>query len=774
MLKHFLNNSVHKFSEKTRFFSNTNLYYSTKNLVPVLHDAIYVEKLNINTVVGKNLWNIKTKQRMQVSLQYSTDFTKSSDQDDLSNTLNYAVLSKGIMVHLENNSYDNIFQLNKNLVKYLENNYGSSGKKIDITLDTTLLESHIRTNSVTLRYDTKKGTTIVIKNLRVLTYIGVFTFERLQKQYMDLELHISLKKDFEKEDNELNSVYDKFDIHKLVYSVVNFLESSNFKTVETLVNDTSNVIMAEDKAGIISKTKVKVIKPQAILQCETGVGVSCIRTPENFTLIKKTINKNEPVTQESDFNLPIPATKLPPKGGKFKVYLSLGTNQGDKLANIQTAINFLQKIPEISKILKVSSIYKSMPMYFTDQSQFYNLALSLETTLQPIELLKKLKEIEYDVLHRVKLFDNGPRPIDLDIIYYMHNGKHILVNDPTLIVPHKLMLERGFVLLPLTEILDIDDSVHPVSFEPVQNQLEQIRKENGLDLERVTPLDIGKEIEWHKGKTNIMNIVNVTSDSFSDGSVDPSEFISKLETLKKTVGGNIVDIGGCSTNPKSIEQISEKEEIERINSIINLVDREHFIVSLDSYRINVIENFIEKIDIINDIGFDFYGKVDRLSELLVKYPGKCYILNHVPGNSIHELKKIETSKAKADPKISEIVANDLLKKFNYLLSKGVNASQIILDPGIGFGKKTKENFGLIKNFKKNWNEISNEYKDIPVLFGYSRKRFLNIGDESLTPVERDFEGCILLTEIARQSNVMVRTHNIDLTNRTLAILKKLE
>lgn len=768
MFKHLI--TKWRFSPGRRqvlFLSHLNSY-STQNAAKILDDCIHIEKLNINTVVGNNLWNMNTKQRMQVSLHYKTDFSKSSDQDDLSNTLNYAVLSKGIMAHLESNSYNNIFQLNKNLVHYLESNHNKTDKPIAMKLDTTLLEAHLRSNSITVSYDSAKGNTIVVKNLRVLTYIGVFTFERQQKQFMDLELLLSLN------DVAEDSGYDGVDVGKIVYAVVNFLENSNFKTVEALVNDTANVVFSQCEGSIISQAKVKVIKPQAILQCETGVGVSCVRSSEDFTA---PMDHPDVQPQLSAFNLPIPTTDLPPPGSTFKVYLSIGTNQGDKLANIQSAIEHLKNIPGITKILKVSSIYKSKPMYYLDQSQFYNLALSLETTLAPIQLLKKLKEIEYDVLHRVKLFDNGPRPIDLDIIYYIHEGKHILVNDPTLIIPHKLMLERGFVLLPLSEILDGamngEDAIHPVSFEPVQNQLKQICDEGALGLERVTPLDAGKEISWGEGKTNVMSIANVTADSFSDGSVSPSAFVEKLNELEE-LGGFLVDVGGCSTNPKSLLQVNEIEEIQRISSVIDYIDREKFIVSLDSYRINVIEHFIGKIDIINDIGFAFFDKADRIAKLLVENPGKCYILNHTPGNSVKELKEIEKLKTSPDPKISEVVATDLLNKFNYLLSKGVNPSQIILDPGLGFGKAGEENFNLINNFKATWNSISLQFKDIPVLFGYSRKRFLNSKTRDLSPADKDLEGCMLLASISKQNNSMVRTHNLDFTNRALDVLKKLK
>lgn len=127
-----------------------------------------------------------------------------------------------------------------------------------------------------------------------------------------------------------------------------------------------------------------------------------------------------------------------------KVYLSLGSNIGDRISNIEKAI---KKIRKISKIISISSFYISEPMYFKKQPYFINCALEIETKLTPTELLERILLIEKK-LGRKRKFKNGPRTIDIDIIYY----EDIIINEKNLNIPHPKRLERAFVLKPILEI----------------------------------------------------------------------------------------------------------------------------------------------------------------------------------------------------------------------------------------------------------------------------------------------------------------------------------
>ena len=127
-----------------------------------------------------------------------------------------------------------------------------------------------------------------------------------------------------------------------------------------------------------------------------------------------------------------------------QVYLSLGSNVGDRQAYLGKAIERLQTK---GRIVSVSSFYETEPVEFTDQSWFLNCAVSLETTEMPEELMATIFEIEQE-LGRQRVQPKGPRTIDIDILLI---GDKV-IDSPELTVPHPAMHERRFVLAPLAEI----------------------------------------------------------------------------------------------------------------------------------------------------------------------------------------------------------------------------------------------------------------------------------------------------------------------------------
>ena len=127
-------------------------------------------------------------------------------------------------------------------------------------------------------------------------------------------------------------------------------------------------------------------------------------------------------------------------------YIGLGSNLGDRLANINKAIEYLKENQDIT-VERVSSIIETEPQGGPPQGKFLNAVVKIKTTLKPKELLKVLQNIE-EKLGRVRTIKNGPRTIDLDILLY-GNEK---IDEPDLKVPHPRMGERSFVLGPLLEI----------------------------------------------------------------------------------------------------------------------------------------------------------------------------------------------------------------------------------------------------------------------------------------------------------------------------------
>lgn len=130
------------------------------------------------------------------------------------------------------------------------------------------------------------------------------------------------------------------------------------------------------------------------------------------------------------------------------VYLGIGSNLGNRRANINKAIAKLKHIAGV-KITKTSKIIETQPQGGPPQNKFLNGVIEIETSLMPFKLLSQLKKIEKE-LGRVKSAVNGPRVIDLDILTF---GK-MRINTPRLKIPHPRMYEREFVMKPLKELLE--------------------------------------------------------------------------------------------------------------------------------------------------------------------------------------------------------------------------------------------------------------------------------------------------------------------------------
>lgn len=126
-------------------------------------------------------------------------------------------------------------------------------------------------------------------------------------------------------------------------------------------------------------------------------------------------------------------------------YLSLGSNLGDRLANLQAALHALQS-PELS-VVRVSSVYETEPRDVTAQPWFLNAVAEIETTLHPRILLSRTQRVERQ-LGRRRAVPRGPRLIDIDILLY----ERAVIESAELLVPHPRMAERRFVLEPLAEL----------------------------------------------------------------------------------------------------------------------------------------------------------------------------------------------------------------------------------------------------------------------------------------------------------------------------------
>jgi len=129
-----------------------------------------------------------------------------------------------------------------------------------------------------------------------------------------------------------------------------------------------------------------------------------------------------------------------------KSFLSLGSNLGDRLNYLEKAIDLLKKTEGVN-IIKISSVYETEPVGYKEQPSFLNLVVEIETEIEPEDLLKRCKEIESS-LGRTKREKWREREIDIDIIFY----NNLIIEKDYIVIPHKELYYRKFVLLPLCEI----------------------------------------------------------------------------------------------------------------------------------------------------------------------------------------------------------------------------------------------------------------------------------------------------------------------------------
>ena len=146
------------------------------------------------------------------------------------------------------------------------------------------------------------------------------------------------------------------------------------------------------------------------------------------------------------------------------VYLALGTNLGDRSANLRVAI---EALPSEINVIAESKVYETPPWGYENQPAFLNMAVKCETNLEPELLLKRLKQLEVQ-LGREQSFRWGPRLIDIDILFY---GDLILKSE-SLIIPHPRLHERAFVLIPLADIAS--DFIHPILKKTIKELLASV------------------------------------------------------------------------------------------------------------------------------------------------------------------------------------------------------------------------------------------------------------------------------------------------------------
>ena len=163
----------------------------------------------------------------------------------------------------------------------------------------------------------------------------------------------------------------------------------------------------------------------------------------------------------------------------MQVYLGIGSNLGDRQANMEKALKLLGDMLQVEL---VSAIYETEPVGYVEQPMFLNAVCRGLTELGPLQLLSLVKGMEAS-LGRVSSFPNAPRTIDLDIIFY----GNMIMETPELTIPHPRLEERAFVLIPLLEIAP--DLCHPVSGESIKDLAARVQGREGV--KKIGKLGVG-------------------------------------------------------------------------------------------------------------------------------------------------------------------------------------------------------------------------------------------------------------------------------------------
>ena len=252
-----------------------------------------------------------------------------------------------------------------------------------------------------------------------------------------------------------------------------------------------------------------------------------------------------------------------------------------------------------------------------------------------------------------------------------------------------------------------------------------------------------------------MGILNITPDSFYDGG--KNLILEHLKsTLKSLMKSDIIDIGAESSRPYS-KPISVNDEINRL-SLLKSINFEKKILSIDSYKYETIKYCLNNgYSMINDIsgGGDKYENIDLACEYDVPI-----VIMHMQGNPIN---------MQDEPIYNSIIDDIKLffeKRINYALKIGMNEKNIIVDPGIGFGKTTKDNDEIILNLS------TLKEMGYPLLIGVSRKSFLSFDND--LAIDRLYATLGVSAISVMNGADILRVHDIHETKSMISIIDRIK
>lgn len=270
---------------------------------------------------------------------------------------------------------------------------------------------------------------IIIQDLSIYAKHGVYTEENILGQQFLVSVYIDLDLSTAGQTDELQYTID---YGTVCHFVTNYMQSHTFKLIEAAAEHLAEELLLQYNQ--IKKIRIKVKKPWAPI------------------------------------GLPIKNVCVSVDRTRHSVYLSLGSNLGDRQAYLQQGIQELNDL-DSCKVCEQSKIIETEPYGDVPQDKFLNCVIRMETVLNPQQLLNALHEIESHA-GRTRDVHWGPRTLDLDILFY----DHMTVNTPQLTIPHADLHNRSFVLEPLCEIAPWYQ--HPVMHKTVRQLFDQLVKDD--------------------------------------------------------------------------------------------------------------------------------------------------------------------------------------------------------------------------------------------------------------------------------------------------------
>ncbi|KAI5776381.1 Dihydropteroate synthase-like protein [Geopyxis carbonaria] len=688
-------------------------------------DLIFVRSLNLKATTGVDGWQRPKPQPILLSLWLKTSVALAGSTDHLPYSIHYGIVCKTVSQLVENGQFNSLEHLAEAVCRHaLGPELGGEWVKVAIEKPRALLRADAAGISIVRRKDAAGAVVagpeddrVTVKDLRLVTIIGVNPWEREERQNVVISLTLHKPRPHVLRDREFDPAYN---FRAVVRAVTEHVENSDYKTVEAFVT----AVAREVCVGCgIPKVTVRAEKPSA-LTFAASAGVEITR--------EKSFFEAEETKTAGD--------------GTHDAFLALGSNLGDRHATLTAALAELGR--RGIAVRRTSCLYQSAPMYVTDQPAFLNGVVQVRTTLSPEDLLTEVKAVEA-ALGRVASFRNGPRALDIDILLY----DALVMNTPDLTIPHASMLEREFVLAPLCDLAP--ERAHPLTSTAYRHHLAALPPPpaDAAPLQTFTPLTPALTLSPSSPTrgTHIMAILNLTPDSFSDGGTHTAASLPATAHALVEAGATILDLGGCSTRPGA-PQVSEDEETARVVPAVAALRAAGVtaVISVDTYRASVARAAVEAgADVVNDVSA---GTLDPAMLATVAELGVPVVLMHTRGTpetmgSLTQYSDIVTD-----------VARELAERVSAAEAAGVRRWNILLDPGLGFAKTHAQSLELLRRLGEL--RAAQGLQGLPWVVGPSRKGFVGRLTGVETPKERGWGTAGAVAASVAGGADVVRVHDV--------------